>query len=100
MHAELVLGRGITVGHNAVAMLMQRAGIAGRNGARRRGVPGAPTAADIVDRIFVRARPNQSWVTDITEHPTREGKVYCAVALDAFSRRAVGCRSATTRRPR
>jgi putative transposase len=30
--AELVLGRGIKVGHNAVAM--QRAGIASRNGAR------------------------------------------------------------------
>jgi transposase InsO family protein len=26
-------------------------------------------------------------VTDITEHPTREGKVYCAVVLDACSRR-------------
>jgi transposase InsO family protein len=29
-------------------------------------------------------------VTDITEHPTREGKVYCAVVLDAWSRRVVG----------
>ena len=29
-------------------------------------------------------------MTDITEHPTREGKVYCAVVLDAFSRRVVG----------
>src|SRR4051794_19424175 len=35
VHAELVLGRGIRVGHNAIAMLMQRAGIAGRNGARK-----------------------------------------------------------------
>ena len=25
-----------------------------------------------------------------TEHPTREGKVYCAVVLDTFSRRVVG----------
>ena len=32
VHAELVLGRAIQVGHNAVAMLMQRAGIAGRSG--------------------------------------------------------------------
>ncbi len=24
------------------------------------------------------------------EHPTREGKIYCAVVLDAFSRRVVG----------
>ena len=37
-----------------------------------------------------REAPNQSWVTDITEHPTREGKVYCAVVLDACSRRVVG----------
>jgi transposase InsO family protein len=89
--AELTLGRGIQVGHNAVAMLMQRAGIAGRNGARRwRGVPGTPPAEDLVDRQFRRNRPNELWLTDITEHPTREGKVYCAVVLDAFSRRVVG----------
>jgi putative transposase len=29
-------------------------------------------------------------VTDITEHPTHEGKVYCAVVLDVYSRRVVG----------
>ncbi len=61
VHAELVLGRGIRVGHNAVAMLMQRAGIAGRNGARRwRGAPGLATAEDLVDRIFRRERPTSS----------------------------------------
>jgi transposase InsO family protein len=30
------------------------------------------------------------WVTDSTEHPTREGKVDCAVVLEACSRRVVG----------
>jgi transposase InsO family protein len=91
VHAELVLGRGIRVGHNAVAMLMRRAGIAGRSGARTRyGIPSVATADDRVDRMFVRERPNQLWLTDVTEHPTREGKVYCAVALDAFRRRVVG----------
>ncbi len=29
-------------------------------------------------------------MTDITEHPTREGKADCAVVLDAYSRRVVG----------
>ena len=53
-------------------------------------VPGTPIAEDLVDRKFLRARPNELWLTDITEHPTREGKVYCAVVLDAFSRRVVG----------
>ncbi|QFZ24632.1 DDE-type integrase/transposase/recombinase [Saccharothrix syringae] len=49
-----------------------------------------PTAADLVDRDFARAAPGRLWVTDITEHPTREGKVYCAVVLDVHSRRVVG----------
>ena len=30
------------------------------------------------------------WVTEITEHPTREGKLYCCVVLEVFSRRVVG----------
>src|SRR5436190_1003400 len=86
-----MLRRGIQVGHNAVAMLMQRAAIVGRSGARKRyGIPSAASADDLVDRMFIRERPNQLWVTDITEHPTREGKVYCAVVLDAFSRSVVG----------
>ncbi len=49
-----------------------------------------PTAVDLVDCQFARTEPDRLWVTDITEHPTREGKVYCAVVLDVFSRRVVG----------
>src|SRR5204862_6321006 len=48
------------------------------------------TAEDLVCRDFMRDAPNQLWLTDITEHPTREGKVYCCVVLDAFSRFVVG----------
>lgn len=48
------------------------------------------TASDLVDRQFQRDEPDRLWVTDITEHPTQEGKVYCAVVLDTFSRRVVG----------
>jgi transposase InsO family protein len=29
-------------------------------------------------------------VSDITEHPTREGRIYCAVVLDVYSRRVLG----------
>lgn len=92
VHAELTMGYGITVGHNAVAMLMQRAGLAGLPGSRRRRrlVTLGATAADLVDRQFTRTEPDRLWVTDITEHRTREGKVYCAVVLDVFSRRVVG----------
>jgi transposase InsO family protein len=91
VHAELRLGRGIVVGHGAVELLMRRAGLAGATGRPKwRHAKPDQIAADLVDRNFARTGPDQLWVTDITEHPTREGKVYCAVVLDAFSRRVVG----------
>lgn len=91
VHAELTLGRGVRVGKEAVERLMRRArlhGISGRPRYRR--VPNVATAGDRVQRQFERNGRDQLWVTDITEHSTREGKVYCAVVLDAFSRRVVG----------
>ena len=63
-------------------------GISGRPKFRR--VPGVVTAADRVERQFHRDNPDELWVTDVTEHPTREGKLYCAVVLDAWSRRVIG----------
>ncbi len=91
VHAELTLGLGISVGHTAVQLLMHRAGIKGIVGnPRRKHIHQIPTATDLVDRQFARAAPNQLWVTDITEHRTREGKIYCAVVLDTYSRRVVG----------
>jgi putative transposase len=91
VHAELTLGRGIRVCHEMVETLMQRAGLQGISGRPRyRRVPHEATAKDHVDRQFHRTEPNQLWVTDITEHRSREGKVYCAVVLDAFSQRVVG----------
>ena len=35
-------------------------------------------------------------MTGITEHPTREGKIYCCAVLDAFSRLVVGWSIDTT----
>ena len=76
VHAELRLGHGITVGHNAVVMLMRRAGLAGLTGNRspRRRTRPADTPVDLVDRNFARFEPDQLWVTDITEHPTRQAQ--------------------------
>jgi putative transposase len=91
VHAELRLGHGIVVGHGAVELLMRRASLAGVTGRPKwRHAKSDQIAADLVDRAFARSGPNQLWLTDITEHPTIEGKVYCAVVLDAFSRRVVG----------
>jgi putative transposase len=91
VHAELTMGRGLIVGHGTVELLMVRAGLKGVTGAPkwRRARPDL-LATDLVDRRFTREGLDQLWVTDITEHPTREGKVYCAVVLDVCSRRVVG----------
>ena len=91
VHAELVLGREMTVARCTVELIMRRLGLAGLPGRPRyRKVPNTPTAEDLVNRDFARTEPNRLWLTDITEHPTREGKVYSAVVLDAFSRHVVG----------
>lgn len=91
MHAELTLGRGIAVGHNAVEMLMRRAGLAGVTGRPKwRHAKPDLIAKDMLNRDFTADAPNRKWVSDITEHHTREGKVYCAVVLDVYSRRVVG----------
>jgi putative transposase len=91
VHAELTLGRGITVGYHAVELLMRRPGLQGVTGRRtfRRGLRPEATAADLVNRNFARAGRDQLWVTDSTELPTREGKLDCAVVLDACSRRVI-----------
>ena len=45
---------------------------------------------DLVQRRFVADAPDRLWLTDITEHPTLAGKVYCAAVLDVYSRPIVG----------
>jgi putative transposase len=91
VRAELALGMGISVSKNTIADLMQAAGLQGIP--KQKGVKYARvtvTTDDLVNRKFLRSQPNLLWVTDITEHPTREGKVYCCAVLDAFSRKIVG----------
>ena len=91
VHAELTKGMGLVVSDRLVWLLMNNAGIRGLPAIKgRKSSRGVPTSDDLVNRRFHREQPNQLWVTDITEHPTREGKVYCCCVLDAFSRRIVG----------
>jgi putative transposase len=52
--------------------------------------PGAAVHDDLVLRNFSADRANQLWFTDITEHPTKNGKLYMCSLEDAFSGRIVG----------
>lgn len=40
--------------------------------------------------VFTADRPNQLWLTDITEHKTSEGKLYMCAVKDVFSNKIVG----------
>ena len=92
IHAELTLGRGVLGGHHQVELLMRCAGLQGLFGRRKwNRIRADDIASDRVERQFARTGPDQLWVTDITEEPTREGKVYCCAVLDTYSRRVVSC---------
>jgi putative transposase len=90
--AELRLGFDVTANRKAVRAIMLRLGLQGLPvlKAKRRGPSENATATDLVMRDFSRDAPNRLWLTDITEHRTREGKLYCCVVLDAYSRSIVG----------
>ena len=92
VNAELIYGHGVIVNRKTVRKIMRIQGLHGLPGARKafRSKANIATTADLVERQFDRPAPDQLWVTDITEHPTREGKLYCCVVLDVFSRRVVG----------
>lgn len=91
VHAELRLGLEVRVGRERIARLMRLVGLQGISARpKRRSRPGEPVHEDLVKRQFVADAPNVLWCTDITEHPTRGGKVYCCAVLDVFSRVVVG----------
>ena len=58
-------------------------------------IPGPPVHDDLVARQFRADRPNLLWLTDITEHPTAEGKLYLCAVKDACTNRIVGYSIAT-----
>ena len=92
VHAEFTLGRSIAVSHGTAELLIGRPGLKGPPGNKtRRPKPQVPTASDLIEPAFARHPRDHPWATDITEHPTRKGKVHCAALLDTCSRRVAGC---------
>jgi putative transposase len=90
--AALEIEQGLVVNKKLVWKIMRQLGLKGLPGPKKRSWDKAneATEEDLVERRFSVSGPNELWLTDITEHPTREAKVYCCGVLDAFSRRAVG----------
>ena len=90
--ADELPSRGITAGENRVARLCSQERIwsifAKKRGLNHRSGP--PVHDDLIDRLFSAAGANQVWLTDITEHPTDEGKLYLCAITDVYSNRIVG----------
>ncbi|SDX63756.1 Transposase InsO and inactivated derivatives [Amycolatopsis xylanica] len=51
---------------------------------------GPPVHDDLVRRDFTAAAPNVKWLTDITEHPADQGKLYLCAIKDCYSNKIVG----------
>ena len=92
IRAALEIEQGLIVNTKLVKKLMHQLGIRGLPGPRKgvKNLKNAPTCEDLVQRNFKAEAPNELWLTDITEHATQEGKLYCCVVLDMYSRKVVG----------
>lgn len=92
IRAALEIEQGIVVNKKLILKIMRELGIQGLRGPKKgtRNLVNVATQEDLVQRHFIVERVNALWLTDITEHPTREGKVYCCAVLDLFSRKVVG----------
>ncbi len=92
IRAALEIEQGLIVNTKLVLKIMRQLGIKGIPGPRKgvKNLKNAPTCEDLVQRNFRATCPNELWLTDITEHATQEGKLYCCVVLDLYSRKVVG----------
>jgi putative transposase len=84
-------------GHRACARTVWRIcrdngwfSVFGKKKRRTKTRAGAPAHDDLVRRDFTAPGPNRVWLSDITEHPTRQGTLYLCAIKDVWSNRIVG----------
>ena len=91
---------GIAVARCTVERLMAELGLTGAvRGKVKRTTIADPTAArpaDLVQRRFAPPAPNRLWVADLTYVSTWSGFAYVAFVIDAYARRILGWRVAST----
>lgn len=86
---------GIHCGRKRVERLMRENGIRAKQARKFKPRttdtdPNLPVAPNILNRQFVRQRPDEAWVGDMTCIATEEGWLYLAALMDLYSRRIVG----------
>ena len=79
---------GTAISRKAVRRIMTEDGLAVRGKGRRKyssyqgGIP--PSVPNAVNRYFHAEKPNEKWLTDITEFAIPAGKVYLSPIVDCF----------------
>ena len=94
VHADLA-DQDVHVSRKRVARVMREEGLQARPRKRFKSTTMSdhdqPVAANLLNRDFTAAAPNQRWVGDTSEFLVGDGgKLYLAVILDLFSRFVVG----------
>ena len=90
--ADELARRGFTASENRVwriCSMQQIFSVHAKNKGRSR-QSGPPVHDDLVRRNFTAEAPNVKWLTDITEHPTGEGRLYVCAVKDCYSNKIVG----------
>ena len=91
---------GTEVARCTVARLMRELGLRGARRGKQvrttRADAAAARPADLVGRRFSPPAPDRLWVADYTYVPAWAGMVYVAFVIDAYSRRILGWRAATS----
>ncbi|OOF45384.1 integrase [Rodentibacter trehalosifermentans] len=84
----LALKKTMTINHKRVQSLMQQLGLKGKCKQKKyRSYKGemGKIADNLLERNFVAQRPNEKWVTDVTEFKCGEGKLYLSPIKDLFN---------------
>lgn len=86
--------KGVTVSRSVVRRTMKKGGLLKTSGRRPQSLTKADAAAqkaeNLICRSFTAAAPNQKWLTDITQVPCANGKLYIAAVSDCYNDEIVG----------
>lgn len=86
--------RGVNASRSTVRRAMKKGGLLKTPARRPQSLTKADVAAqkaeNLIRRNFTAAAPNQKWLTDITQVPCADGKLYIAAVLDCYNGEIVG----------
>ncbi|MGZ1492683.1 IS3 family transposase, partial [Brevibacterium sediminis] len=95
----VLVKEGITIAKKTVLRLMQDMGIKTKVRRKRynshRGTIGS-VAGNVLNREFTADEPNKKWVSDVTEFPVADQKLYLSPIIDLFDTSVVSYATSTS----